>query len=136
MTDPARRALSEHEARTISERIGSRYRMLVLTATACALSLDETLSLRLKDIDAGTMTVTVRDEEAAVTKVLGLPETILRGLQAYVLTYRSKTYMFESEANERIEPAVVERAWEDATTKLGLHGARFEDLHRASESDR
>lgn len=80
--------LTRGEVRMVLEHLEGTYRLLGELMYGSGLRLLEALRLRVKDVDFGYRTITVRDGKGFKDRVTMLPERLVEALHAQLLTVR------------------------------------------------
>jgi integrase/recombinase XerD len=119
--------LSEDEVTGLIEAIKDRVcRMVVLTAYATGLRLDELLQLKPKHIDSQRMMVHVEFGKGQRERLVPLSPVLLAELRGYWRNDRPRVagnpWLFPSgkDANKPIHPSTVQRACQDARAAAGI----------------
>jgi site-specific recombinase XerD len=98
-----------------------RSRVLLKTAYACGLRIDELLHLRVNDIDSARMVVVVRQGKGRKDRLVPLSPRLLEELRAYWRSYRPQTWLFPGAMPDKpLHPGNVQRLCRRLTARLGM----------------
>ena len=130
---PVRRPLTHDEARVLLEAARSKPYLYTFLATALAtgLRLSELCNLRVEDIDAGSMTIHVRNGKGGKQRWVKLGERHLRLLRRYWQVERpGGPWLFP--AQRMIAPFVVDptNRWQDTPVSVSGAHSRLKALTR------
>ena len=102
-----------------------------MTTYAAGLRLNETLHLRVTDIDSGRMTIRVEQGKGGKDRYTVLSRRLLEALRTYWKSGRPSTWLFPSqETGEPLHPTALQRAYQQAKLRAGItkaggiHGLR------------
>jgi integrase/recombinase XerD len=90
----------EEVARLIDAARPGRERVMVQTAYACGLRLDELLNLQVTDIDSSRMAVHVRQGKGRKDRLVPLSPRLLDDLRTYWRYHRPRTWLFPNRAQD------------------------------------
>jgi site-specific recombinase XerD len=104
--------LSRNQVSAVIDAIPSRkHKVIAMTMYSGGLRLNETISLKPKDINSEAMTIHVRDGKGAKDRHVMLSAKLLRELRDYWKIERPKTWLFPSrKPGQHVDPATVQRA--------------------------
>ena len=76
--------LTRDEVSLIMEKMQGTNKLIASLMYGCGLRVMEALRLRVKDVDFGQMSITLRDTKGHADRVIMLPESLVEGLQEQV----------------------------------------------------
>lgn len=105
-----------------------KHRLAMLLAYGCGLRVNELTHLQIRDIDFERMQIMVLNGKGNKSRVVMLPQSLKRVIEAYLDTYRPTTWFFESPKdrgplNKRTFQAIFDRACKKANIHRigGIH---------------
>jgi integrase/recombinase XerD len=117
--------------RLIAHASNAKYRTMLLTTYAAGLRLNETLHLRVTDIDSARMTIRVEQGKGGQDRYTVLSGRLLTALRDYWKSARPSTWLFpSSETGRPMHPTALQRAYHTAKARAGItkpggiHGLR------------
>lgn len=110
----------EEVAQLLEAARPGRERMLLQTAYACGLRLQEVLHLKVKDIDSARMVLHVRQGKGNKDRLTPLSVKLLNELREYYRTHRPVQWLFSNKAGEPVHPGTVQRQLQRAVKKARL----------------
>ncbi len=116
------KVLSKNEIRRIigaSENIKHKTQLMI--GYSCGLRVNEVSRLRLTDIDAERMVVTVEQSKGRKDRVTTLSQVMLSQLRDYYVVYHPHYWLFEGQQNGNpITTRTLQRIFNDAASKAGI----------------
>jgi integrase/recombinase XerD len=114
--------LSPEEVLSLIEAApAGRDRVLLQTAYACGLRINELLHLRVADIDRARMVIVVHQGKGRKDRLVPLSPRLLAELRSYWLLGRPKTWLFPGQCPERpLTTANVQRLCQRLVAHLGF----------------
>jgi integrase/recombinase XerD len=105
----------EEVGRLVSSLTNIKHRTMLQVLYGTGLRVSELVGLRIRDIDSGRNTITVRHGKGAKDRQIPLSPTLLQLLRDYWKLYRPKEFLFENgrsdaQMSERTVQAVFEHA--------------------------
>ena len=91
--------LGVDEMKGLIERMGDRYQMAARLQYGTGLRLSELVRLRIKDIDLGRGTVTVRSGKGSKDRMTVLPKSLVKDLECWIARSRK---IFEQDKKEHL----------------------------------
>jgi site-specific recombinase XerD len=111
----------EEVARLLDATEPGRERMMVQTAYACGLRLDELLHLQVGDIDSSRMVVQVRQGKGRKDRLVPLSPRLLEELRAYWRCHRPRAWMFPNRTQTGpLHAGTIQRRFRRVVKKAGL----------------
>ena len=117
--------------RLIAHASNLKYRTMLLTTYAAGLRLNETLHLRVSDIDSARLTIRVEQGKGGQDRYTVLSGRLLTALRDYWKRARPSTWLFpSSETGRPLDPSALQRAYQTAKVRAGItkpggiHGLR------------
>jgi len=117
--------------RLIAHASNLKYRTMLLTTYAAGLRLNETLHLRVSDIDSTRLTIRVEQGKGGQDRYTVLSGRLLTALRDYWKRARPSTWLFpSSETGRPLDPSALQRAYQTAKVRAGItkpggiHGLR------------
>jgi integrase/recombinase XerD len=99
-----------------------RQRVMVQTAYACGLRMNELLHLRVTDIDSARMVVVVRQGKGSKDRLVPLSPRLLEELRSYWRQYRPATWLFPGLIPDKpVTDGSVYRWFQDLVARAGFH---------------
>jgi len=86
----------------------------------CGLRLNETLELRIRDIDSRQNLVHIYRGKGNKDRKVGLPGFLLKKLRQYYLQYRPRNYLFENPSGGKYSASSVSHIIKRAAKKAGI----------------
>ena len=113
--------LSREEVhRLVAHAANARHRVMLLTAYAAGLRLNEVLHLRVSDIDSARMTIRVEQGKGGKDRYTILSTTLLDALRAYWRVHRPATWLFPGRRGRPMDPSALQHAYSVAKRRAGL----------------
>jgi integrase/recombinase XerD len=98
-----------------------RERLMVQTAYACGLRINELLHLQVADIDSGRMVVVVRQGKGGKDRLVPLSPRLLSELRSYWREYRPATWLFPGKIPDRpVRDGTVHRWFQELSARVGF----------------
>jgi site-specific recombinase XerD len=110
----------EEVAQLLEAARPGRERVLLTTAYACGLRLQEVLNLQVSDIDSARMVVHVRQGKGNKDRLVPLSLKLLTVLREYWRVHRPARWLFCNQQGEPVHPGTVQRQLRRAVRKAGL----------------
>lgn len=111
----------EEVAQLLEAARPGRERVLLQTAYACGLRLQEVLNLEVRDIDSARMLVHVRQGKGNKDRLVPLSLKLLTILREYWRVQRPARWLFGTkDGQSRVHPGTVQRQLRRAVKKAGL----------------
>ena len=117
--------------RIVAHATNLKHRTMLMTTYAAGLRLNETLHLRVTDIDSARLTIRVEQGKGGKDRYTVLSRRLLDALRVYWRSGRPSTWLFPSqETGEPLHPTALQRAYQQAklhagiTKPGGIHGLR------------
>lgn len=111
----------EEVLRLIEAAPAGRPRVLLQTAYACGLRIEELLHLRVGDLDSARMVVVVRHGKGNKDRLVPLSPRLLEVLRDYWRGYRPSTWLFPGARGEQpLSAGGVQRFFQKLVTQAGL----------------
>jgi len=121
----------EEIERILAHATNLKHRTMLMTTYAAGLRLNETLHLRVADLDSARMTLRVEQGKGGKDRDTVLPHRLLAALREYWKRERPSTWLFPSQATgQPLHPTALQRAYQQAklhagiTKPGGIHGLR------------
>ncbi len=116
------KVLSKNEVRLIIEATENiKHKTQLMIAYSCGLRVNEVSRLRLTDIDAERMIVTVEQSKGRKDRVTTLSELMLTQLRDYYVVYHPEYWLFEGQNEGKpITTRTLQRIFNDAVSKAGI----------------
>jgi integrase/recombinase XerD len=114
--------LSVEEVRAVfaATRPG-RDRVLLQTAYACGLRINELVHLQVSDIDSARMVVVVRQGKGRKDRQVPLSPRLLEELRQEWRTHRSRPWLFPGQTPDRpLHPSNVQRMFQQSLRRAGI----------------
>jgi len=113
--------LSPEEVLRFIEAASGRDRVMLQTAYACGLRIEELLHLRVNDIDSARMVVIVRQGKGRKDRLTPLSQRLLDELRVYYRWQRPTTWLFPGQRPDQpLHPGGLQRLCRRLVVKLGL----------------
>jgi len=106
--------------RLIAHAANARHRVMLLTAYAAGLRLNEVLHLRVSDIDSARMTIRVEQGKGGQDRYTILSATLLDALRAYWRVHRPATWLFPGRRGRPMDPSALQHAYGLAKRRAGV----------------
>jgi len=106
--------------RLIAHAANARHRVMLRTAYAAGLRLNEVLHLRVSDIDSARMTIRVEQGKGGQDRYTILSATLLEALRAYWRVHRPLTWLFPGRKGRPMDPSALQHAYGLAKRRAGL----------------
>jgi integrase/recombinase XerD len=74
-----------------------KHKALLFTAYSAGLRVSEVVRLKITDVDSDRMQIRIRSAKGKKDRMVTLAQATLQILREYFITYRPKTYLFESQ---------------------------------------
>ena len=118
-------------AQILAHAVNLKHRTMLMTTYAAGLRLNETLRLRVTDIDSARMTIRVEQGKGGKDRYTVLAPQLLEALRTYWRVARPRTWLFPSQETGRpLHPTALQRAYQTAKLHAGvkkpggIHGLR------------
>jgi site-specific recombinase XerD len=111
----------EEVGRLLDATQPGRERVMVQTAYACGLRLEELLHLQATDIDSSRMVVHVRQGKGRKDRLVPLSLQLLEELRAYWRCHRPRTWLFPNRSGEGpLHAGTMQRQFRRVVQRAGL----------------
>jgi integrase/recombinase XerD len=111
----------EEVVRLIEAARPGRERLMVQTAYACGLRINELLHLRVADIDSARMVVVVRQGKGRKDRLVPLSQRLLSELRGYWRAHRPATWLFPGLTQDRpLSDGAVYRQFQQLIARVGF----------------
>lgn len=111
----------EEVLRLIEAAPSRRARLLLQTAYACGLRIEELLHLRVSDIDSARMVIRVRQGKGRKERLVPLSPRLLAELRSYWHWQRPRTWLFPGQRPEQpLTASHLQRLCQRLVVQLGL----------------
>lgn len=111
----------EEVVQLIQSATPGRQRVMVQTAYACGLRINELLHLRVTDIDSSRMVVVVRQGKGRKDRLVPLSLRLLAELRGYWRQYRPATWLFPGlNAGQPLTDGTFHRWFQELIRRAGL----------------
>ncbi len=108
-------------ARLLEATQPGRERVMVQTAYACGLRLEELLHLQVTDIDSSRMVVHVHQGKGRKDRLVSLSPRLLEELRAYWRCHRPRTWLFPNRTQQGpLHAGTIQRQFRRAVKRAGL----------------
>jgi integrase len=151
---PERPVLTISQVLALAEKLGGRYRTLVLVATFASLRWGEVAALQRRDIDTEKATVTVRQaaielpgqgviigppKSRAGARTVSFPSAILPAVRAHLADFVAddeSAYMFTGPTGAFLRRGNFRKLvrWSEAVEAIGAPGLHFHDLRHTGNT--
>ena len=112
----------EEVRRVIAASPQPKYATIFVTMYAVALRLSDVVNIKVTDIDAQRMVITIRKSKGNKDRIVPLSQEHLLRLRNHWRTTRAKTWLFPGhEQSNHISQRSVQRAFEQARNKAGVN---------------
>jgi integrase/recombinase XerD len=112
----------------LSSIANPKHRLAMLLAYGCGLRVNELAHLQIHDLDIDRMQIMILNGKGKKSRIVMLPHTLKRLIEAYLDTYRPTTWFFESPVSKgpltkRTFQAIFDRACKKANIHRigGIH---------------
>ena len=124
--------LNEGElSRLFNSLDNKKHKAMLFTAYSAGLRVSEVVALKISDIDSGRMQIRVARAKGKKDRYVGLSILLLDILRQYIVIFRPKLYLFESEVSGAAYPTrTAQQIFSNAKRKagilkdVGIHGLR------------
>jgi len=151
---PERPILTIPQVLALAEKLGGRFRALVLVATFASLRWGEVAALQRRDIDTGNATVTVRQaaielpgqgvtigppKSRAGARIVSIPSAILPAVRAHLADFVAddeSAYVFTGPTGAFLRRGNFRKLvrWSEAVEAIGAPGLHFHDLRHTGNT--
>jgi integrase/recombinase XerD len=98
-----------------------KHRLVFETIYACGLRVSEAIHLKVRDVDRDRMTVRIEQGKGQKDRYVPLSKRLLRRLEQYEATGRSRQWVFEGSAPDRcLHITAVQKAYTLAKLRAGI----------------
>jgi integrase/recombinase XerD len=114
--------LNEGElSRLFNSLHNKKHKAMLFTAYSAGLRVSEVVALKISDIDSGRMQIRVARAKGKKDRYVGLSVLLLDILRQYIVLFRPKLYLFESEVTGTAYPTrTVQQVFSNAKHKAGI----------------
>lgn len=112
--------LTHEEAMRVLEQLNGQYRIMGQLMYGAGLRLMECLRMRVKDVDFGNRTITLRDTKSNRDRVTCLPESVVPALTLHLAKVKSQHTIDLAEGRGEVElPFALDRKYPGAPFEWG-----------------
>lgn len=125
--------LSREEIKNIIGAIRNpKHKLIISLAYGAGLRISEVVSLKLKDVNLGELTIHLKNAKGRKDRITIFPEKIRRDLQGLMAGENMDDYLFESERGGKLTERAVQKVFENALRKVGIKkDATFHSLRHS-----
>lgn len=111
----------EEVGQLLDAALPGRERMMVQTAYACGLRLEELLNLQVSDIDSSRMVLQVRQGKGRKDRLVPMSPRLLEELRAYWRCFRPRTWLFPNRRQSSpLHAGTIQRWFRRLVKRAGL----------------
>jgi integrase/recombinase XerD len=114
--------LSEEEVvQLIHQTQNLKQKALLMTSYSAGLRVSELISLKVKNIDSGRMTILIEQGKGRKDRFVPLSTKLLEVLRQYYQKYTPKEYLFENEQGAPLSTRTAQAILHQAKEAAGIH---------------